>query len=149
MPLGKSGIYKITCVPTGKVYVGSAVDLYRLWHARHLPQLRRNKHVNRYLQAAWNKYGESVFQFATIAYVAIDDLLQREQYWIDKLQSANAKHGFNLCPIAGSSLGTKHSAASKTKMAAVHSKCYVVRDPCGRERQITNLFQFCQRKRVA
>lgn len=141
-----SGVYKITCSVTGKVYVGSAVNLYRRWHAHHLPELRGNYHVNKYLQAAWNKYGEAAFGFTVLEEVPVADLINCEQRWINKLQSANRRHGFNLCAVAASSLGTKHTAATKAKMAAVHAKTYIVRSPKGHEQVVTNLFQFCQRR---
>jgi hypothetical protein len=51
-----SGIYKITNLKTGKVYIGKASRVSsRL--ANHKYLLRNNKHVNVYLQRAWNKYG--------------------------------------------------------------------------------------------
>jgi len=36
-----------------------------------------------------------------------DNLISREQYWIDKLNSY--EDGYNMCPIAGSTLGKKIS----------------------------------------
>lgn len=48
---GMSGIYKITNTKTGKIYIGSAVDLRRRLYA-HLKSLRRNSHDNTYLQNA-------------------------------------------------------------------------------------------------
>lgn len=141
-----SGIYKIECTVTGKIYVGSAVNLYRRWHSHHLTDLRGNRHVNRYLQAAWNKYGEAAFTFGHLEIVTDRrKLVAREQHWLDKLRSAEPQFGFNLCAVAASSLGFRHSAEAKRKMAAVHAKTYIVRNPAGRERCISNLFQFCQR----
>lgn len=57
-----SGVYQILCLPTGKVYVGSAVDLYGRWRD-HRRYLRQGIHHNKYLQAAWDKYGEESFEF--------------------------------------------------------------------------------------
>jgi len=51
-----SGIYKFTCLNTGKVYVGSATYIVQR-RGTHLHALRHNKHINKYFQAAFNKYG--------------------------------------------------------------------------------------------
>src|SRR5689334_10397216 len=52
-----SGIYQIRCVRTGKIYVGSAVNLRARWDF-HRRALAINQHHNPHLQAAWNLYGE-------------------------------------------------------------------------------------------
>lgn len=101
-----SGIYKITCVPTGKVYVGSAIDL-QARRSVHLYELRRGTHHSRYLQRAWDKYGEGSFVFEVIELVLSPFLTDREQYWLNKLQSFDPTRGFNLRRIAQSNLGLK------------------------------------------
>ena len=76
------GIYKIINIINNKFYVGSAVDLKRR-KTRHFSELRGNKHNNRHLQAAWNKYGEQAFVFVTIEEIAADaDLLIAENVWL-------------------------------------------------------------------
>ena len=114
-----SGIYKIVCAPTGKVYVGSATDL-RSRHNRHFRLLRMGEHYNKYLQSAWNKYGEAAFEFIVIELILLSFLLEREQYWIDKLKACNRKKGFNLYPLAGSSLGYRHTEETRQKMREAH-----------------------------
>lgn len=103
-----SGIYKIVCVPTGKVYVGSAVDL-QVRKRSHWATLRRSSHKNRHLQNAWNKYGESAFEFQVIEQVLIPFLIEREQYWLDKLQAYDRQHGYNARIIADSNRGLVRS----------------------------------------
>jgi group I intron endonuclease len=51
-----SGVYQILCKPTGKIYVGSAVNLRGRW-LNHRSSLRCGKHPNIVLQRAWNKDG--------------------------------------------------------------------------------------------
>ena len=58
----KSGIYKITCLQNGRVYVGQAINIKDRWTS-HMQCLNRNKHHNIHLQRAWNKYGEECFKF--------------------------------------------------------------------------------------
>jgi len=137
------GIYLVKCAATGKVYVGSSVNVYRRWHARHVPQLRKGKHCNSHLQAAWRKYGEATFSCVFLERCELDALIVREQFWINYYDSART--GFNLNPTAGSWLGRKHTQTARQKISAAKGKTYIVRSPENKERQITNLYQFCRR----
>ncbi len=97
-----AGIYKITCAPTKKIYIGSAVNLQQR-KATHSSDLRLNKHCNAYLQRAWNKYGERHFTFEVLELVLIPELLTaREQYW---LQMGNKR-----------ALGYKHAPEDVERM---------------------------------
>jgi hypothetical protein len=69
------------------------------------------------LQRAWNKYGESAFEFSVLEETPPDMAVTREQHYIDTLDSANANTGFNICRLAGSVRGTKHSQLSRIKMS--------------------------------
>lgn len=106
------GVYEIVCLSTGRRYVGSAVDIdgrKRL----HWSQLRRGVHHSRFMQRAWNKYGELKFVFRLLEEVVSEkELLFTEQRYINLL-----KPDFNSCPIAGNSFGFKHSALSREKMS--------------------------------
>lgn len=72
-----SGIYQIRNLSTGKTYVGQAVNLKRRF-SRHKSELRTNTHSNRYLQNAWNKYGESDFVFEILIYDSSENLTELE-----------------------------------------------------------------------
>ena len=50
------GIYKITNLVNGKIYIGSAIRIDRRFKS-HLSQLRGNYHINSHLQNAFNEYG--------------------------------------------------------------------------------------------
>lgn len=77
-------IYKIINGVNGKFYVGSAVNFVAR-KRRHVWRLRRGDHVNKPLQAAWNKYGEVAFVFCIVEEVADDaDLLAAENVWLHK-----------------------------------------------------------------
>jgi hypothetical protein len=66
----------------------------------HLIALRAQKHINKYLQRAWNKYGECNFEFSIIEQID-EGLLEREQYWLDNTKCYDKRIGFNIAKIAG------------------------------------------------
>lgn len=107
-----SCIYIILNVINNKRYIGSAKD-FKVRKYRHLLALRKNQHGNIFLQRAFNKYGEENFKFEIIAIVKdINDLIEREQFYLDLL-----KPEYNICKIAGSALGRKHTSEAILKMS--------------------------------
>lgn len=106
----KSGIYKIENLITQKIYIGSAVNLSGR-KSVHFNALKNNKHHSNYLQKSFNKYGESYFIFTVIEYCNKDQLILKEQYYIDLY-----KPEYNINPIAGSSLGRKHTNITREKI---------------------------------
>jgi group I intron endonuclease len=87
-----SGIYQITCTPTGKIYIGSAANLSHRHHV-HMSRLQSHIHENTYLQHAWDKYGADAFEFTVIELVLSSFRLERELYWLDKLQPYDRARG--------------------------------------------------------
>jgi len=110
-----SGIYKIINKVNGKIYIGSAVCIVNRKRI-HWFALRHNKHHSSTLQNAWNKYGENSFIFETIEEVQEKGkLIEREQFYLDALSPE-----YNICKIAGSCLGQKHSEEARQKMSEAH-----------------------------
>jgi group I intron endonuclease len=130
-----SGVYQILCVPTGKIYVGSSVDLRQQWYA-HLSLLRKGNHHNHHLQNAWNKYGENKFSFTVLALAKPDNLLQVEQKWLDRLGCASPDVGFNICPTAVPLVGINVRVW----------KGFI--NPDGEEVAIINLHDFCRKNNL-
>ena len=114
-----SGVYQILCTPTGKMYIGSAVNLRRRKND-HWMNLRNKQHGNPYLQNAWNKYGEDALEFSVIELVLSPFLTAREQYWMDRLHVCDRKKGFNILSTAGSPFGSKASDETRQRMRAAH-----------------------------
>lgn len=98
IPYGISGIYMIKCLVNNKFYIGSSVDIKNRWKG-HIEGLKRGNHNNRHLQNAWNKYGESNFVFSVVEVCEVEDLITREQHYIDEWKAC--KKGFNIAAIAG------------------------------------------------
>lgn len=98
-------IYRITCIETGKFYIGSTVNKAQRW-ARHRNGLRAGKHPNKHMQAAWSKYGEGAFVFEVIE--EVDNpamLLLVEQKYLDEY--AGKPECFNWAIAAGAPLRGK------------------------------------------
>lgn len=84
----KIGIYCIKNSITNKNYVGSSINILgRLY--KHRALLRHNKHQNSYLQNSWNKHSEEYFTCFILEICNIDELIVKEQFWIDKLGDYN------------------------------------------------------------
>lgn len=89
------GIYIIRNRETNDFYLGSSVDIESRFK-NHLLELRGNRHCNRYLQNAWNKYGEDSFEFKCIDEVGETRALREvEQSYLDTLLPT-----YNLSPFA-------------------------------------------------
>jgi group I intron endonuclease len=107
----QAGIYQIKNTINGKIYVGSSVDLRRRFR-EHRRLLLNNTHHSIILQNAVNCYGIKSFIFETIELCSPNNLITREQYYIDSLNPA-----YNVCKVAGNTLGREHTAKSKNKMS--------------------------------
>lgn len=119
-----SGIYRING-PNGKFYVGSARNIGQRW-TEHKRDLRYGDHGNSKLQRSWNRHGETGFTIEVLEVVSLpDDLIKREQFWIDSLKAV--VNGYNILPVAGSSLGRKHSDETRRKMSAAKLEAFMAR----------------------
>lgn len=115
-------IYQIRDTVTGKVYVGSA-RYFSTRRGTHLRQLRRGVHHSILLQRAWDKRGEGAFVFEILERrIPSEDLLEREQHWMNTLRAADPRFGYNVAPVAGSPLGVKHTAETRRKFAEVQRR---------------------------
>ena len=108
-----SGIYRID-LGNNNFYIGSAVNLTSR-EQQHRNRLKRGVHHNIFVQNCWNKYG--VFGFTVLEECVKDDLLLREQFYID--QHRDNPKMTNICLVAGSPLGIKHSDETRARMSAV------------------------------
>ncbi len=122
------GIYSICCRETGKIYIGSSVNITKRVK-QHSSELGRQVHKKIYLQRAWNKYGKDSFQFNVIDLAtSIDGLVEKEKFWIGYFDSTNNKRGYNLlnAPANISTYGTKngHSKLSDNDVLEIMELLY-------------------------
>lgn len=109
-----SGVYFIRNLVNNKVYIGSSVDVKARWNV-HYSLLKRDIHWNKHLQSAWNKCRGDNFVFNIFEEVEdVNKLYEREQYWLDKIQSYERCNGYNMAEDAEASMrGRKIGPMSK------------------------------------
>ena len=76
------GIYKIQNQINDKLYIGSSFDISERIRT-HLSKLKNNTHKNAHLQSAINKYNLNNFKFSIIEECEKEDLITKEQYYIN------------------------------------------------------------------
>ena len=148
----KSGIYKIHFIKNQKVYIGSSVNLAKRQY-EHLRTLRNKTHANRYLQKAYDKYGEKDYVFEIVEECQVEHLRGREQHWIEFYNASRPEFGFNLVSDAsmGGTLGYKFSLEQKNshkkvleeKVWSKKRKSFEFVNPSGEIVKIFGLRQFC------
>ena len=107
----KSGIYRWTHKDSGKSYIGSSKNLSvrfkNYYKYSYIADPMRNMLINKALL----KYGYSAFTLEILEYCDNQNLIAREQYYLDLF-----KPEYNILKIAGSSLGFKHSSLTLQKL---------------------------------
>lgn len=87
-------VYRIVCVTSGKSYIGISDDPKKRWRV-HRSYLNHNKHRNRKLQSAWNKYGAENFAFTVTEECADRDSAKSRE--IELIAEFDTLHcGYNL-----------------------------------------------------
>lgn len=104
------GVYLIQNKINNKVYVGSSVNVEERW-ITHKLKLNRSTHHSLKLQNAWKKYGAINFDFKIIEICSTDQLINKEQLYIDSNSSYTS--GYNGRPKAASCLGLIRGPQSK------------------------------------
>lgn len=112
-------VYQIRNKLTNQFLIGSTSQIH-IRKNNHLSSLRYNRHDNKYLQRAYNKYGSDVFIFEILfEYHTIKEAINKEQEILD-LYCGNPKYCYNINPRAdkgGSFIGYKHSTYTKNKIS--------------------------------
>lgn len=111
-----AGVYLIYCHADEKGYIGSTTRVYMRLYG-HRAKLRKGKHANPHLQAAFNKYGLSTFSFLTVEVcpgATPEYLLARENHYLlqmDRKQVFNMAIPATLGGPVGVTRSPEHRAA--------------------------------------
>ena len=112
------GVYMIKNTVNEKYYVGSSVDIESRWK-QHIKCLDNNTHNNKHLQNAWNKYGKDKFEFLILEETSLQDVRDRETYYLKKFNCVD--NGYNLIDNANFGLGVSASKEVREKISAACS----------------------------
>jgi group I intron endonuclease len=106
-------IYRIVNTVNWKQYIGSTARVADRWK-EHQRLLNAGKHHSPVLQRAWIKYGSEAFSFEILCTTPPDkdSILAEEQLCLDWLPCE-----YNICTVAGSPLGRKHSPKARARMS--------------------------------
>jgi len=109
---GKSGIYCITNLVTGAMYIGSSVNI-----ASRLGEHLRGYNSNSHLQHSINTYSSEQFEIRIIELCSPAMLIIREQFYLDILFKLDPSLRFNFSPTASSCLGVTRTDETRTKIS--------------------------------
>lgn len=116
-----SGIYIIFNHVSNKSYIGQTRNLKNREYC-HFNALRKGKHHNKYLQRAFNHDGEDALHFIVLEKCPVEELDEREKYYIGLLRSMDNMHGYNL--ESGGNVGKEVSEAVKAAKRGANNPMY-------------------------
>lgn len=117
-------IYKITNLVNGKVYIGQTIKGFNKRKRTHVYELLNNRHNNKKLQNAWNKYGSKNFEFSIIEFCEESALDEKERYYIQKYNSF--RFGYNMT-IGGKQVmqNRSHSLETRKKFSEIRKSLWI------------------------
>ena len=89
-----TGIYKITNKINGHAYIGYAKDIEERWKEHIRASKNDTRQASKLLYLAFNKYGIDNFNFEVIEQCSLEQLQEREIYWIEYFDTFN--NGYNM-----------------------------------------------------
>ena len=78
-----SGIYKITCIKTGEIYIGKSVDIKSRWQQHCKSAFNCGTIAHSLLHTKMKQYGIENFTFELVEQVPKEQLSEREKFYID------------------------------------------------------------------
>lgn len=116
----ESGIYKITNLINGKVYIGQSKDIYTRYNRHHKYEYKNESRADFHLYQAFKKYGLDNFSIEVVELCPPDKLNEREIYWIKYYDSFRA--GYNMTEGGASLSPNIHSEETERKRAETRSR---------------------------
>ena len=111
------GIYKITKKENGKSYIGQSNDILRRFGEH-----KRNQEIP--IDIAIQKYGVDAFTFEIIEECSLDDLNEREKFWIAEYNTYKG-FGYNCNEGGGNSRGSNNGRAKLNEEDVAYIReCY-------------------------
>ena len=90
------GIYKITNLVNNKIYIGQSINIIERWKQHEYKAFNESeKAYNSAIHAAFRKYGLENFKLEVLEECSVDELDEKERYWIRKLDSLTP-NGYNI-----------------------------------------------------
>lgn len=90
------GIYKIVNKINNKIYIGQSINVVDRWKQHQYKSLNSKELAyNSAIHQAMRKYGIENFVFEIIEECSIDELDEKERYWISKLNTLSP-NGYNI-----------------------------------------------------
>lgn len=113
---GFAAVYKLINLKNGKIYIGSTKNLHKRF-AEYRAYGRPKMVCGRLIELAIKKHGLDSFDFEVLEKIGdLTALVEREQYWLDKLKPFGC-HGYNILENAESRVGYKHTERTKEKLS--------------------------------
>lgn len=126
----KAGVYKMTCIDNGKIYIGKSYNIQQRLN-RHRRDADKLKNMG-YFQRAIVKHGWDSFKVEILEIMEDFDkskdgptLLEKEASYIRLLNSNDERFGYNICEYSTDRTGHKCSDETKQKMSKARTghKC--------------------------
>jgi group I intron endonuclease len=89
------GIYSFKNLANGKQYIGSSINIENRIR-QHLCALIHNKHHSILFQYAFNKYGWEYFEATIMEECTLEELHEREQFYLDTIRPFDSSIGYNI-----------------------------------------------------
>ena len=124
MTTKQSGIYRITNLETGAMYIGRTAETFASRWGRHSRELKVGRHKNVHLQRSYDKHGPSAFEYKILEVIPQGDmsdkefsnyLNEREIILIDEHDTH--QNGYNQTDGGGGMLGLDANAETRAKMS--------------------------------
>lgn len=110
----QSGIYKITNIIDGRVYIGKTKNFRNRWRQyKYDFENKRTRCLNSYIMNAMIRHGFDKFDFSIVEICDIRICSERELYWIDYYDSCNHTKGYNLRRDSSSGMIVHESTSRK------------------------------------
>jgi group I intron endonuclease len=121
-------LYRFENVKNGKQYIGSTTKRPTMRRNEHVHHLRHGTHHSSHFQKAWDKYGESCFNFIVERHVSNENLLQAEENLIRRRRTSDRRYGYNMsdsCVLPNR--GSKNGRSVYTERDIVRLKLLILK----------------------